>query len=189
MLQKCPLILSSLIYQSRILNMLSSSSLPTTTAVVAWPMPAGLIVFLTQCVFSSWYVWFLPVFAAAKSQGWRWQVICGGGHLLLVTDNRTRCSLLLWFVTSWVWMMSGRSEGSWFLWDLKLHSASLLPPGLAVRVLLGGELLNIMFLKDKYFDFSCKFGSLHKFLLADTLHTPVWGNFLPKPLVWDAKLE
>lgn len=40
--------------------MLCSIPLPAATAVIVWPTPPELIVFLSQCEFSSWYVQFLP---------------------------------------------------------------------------------------------------------------------------------
>lgn len=72
------------------------------------------------------------VFSATRPhQAWRLQLTCGGGSLFGACYwGGTRYSLGLWFVTGWVWMMSGRSEDSWFIWDLGLLTLLLLPPGL-----------------------------------------------------------
>lgn len=61
MLQKCILILSSLIYQFGICKRGFYPVLCLLEQLfISWPTAPGLIVFLTQCEFPSWHVWFVP---------------------------------------------------------------------------------------------------------------------------------
>lgn len=60
MLQKYLLILSSLIYHLGSVRGFHPIPCPLQQLFVSCPTAPGLIVFLTQCEFSSWYVQFLP---------------------------------------------------------------------------------------------------------------------------------
>lgn len=156
MLQKFPHILSSLTKWFGILNMLSSNPLPAATAVLAWPTPPKLIVFLSQGEFSSWYAQFLPacsLLPGLRLEGCSW-FVGEGVWCLLLRKNRVLSGALICYRLSVndVRQIRGRTADSFGIWN---SSLSLLLSGLLGLL---GESSEYYVFEEKCFNFSIKFG-------------------------------